>query len=189
MGNFCCKVLPVPLKLVSYYAANLNFGALFNINVKSAKPNAFLLAFINFGRYLVPTGQTPLCFHNTSILVHPRKGLHKPPSNKLVEVLGTAPRSVKTITQLQRLQNYLSIELTFCQVYSIIFYMPKMRKFKFDDGKEVKEVEALSFKKAVKSFQGSSKAKMVTIEWTTKKGIEFVKQQILPLGRAKKLGR
>ena len=64
-----------------------------------------------------------------------------------------------------------------------------MRKFKFDDGKEVKEVEALSFKKAVKSFQGSSKAKMVTIEWKTKKGIEFVKQQILPLGRAKKLGR
>ena len=46
--------------------------------------------------------------------------------------------------------------------------MPKMRKFKFDDGKEVKEVEALSFKKAVKSIQGSSKAKMVTIEWTTK---------------------
>ncbi len=103
MGNFCCKVLPVPLKLVSYYAAKLNFGALFNINVKSAKPNAFLLAFIKFGRYLDPTGQTPLCFHNTSILVHPRKGLHTPPSNKLVEVLGTAPRSVKTITQLQRL--------------------------------------------------------------------------------------
>ena len=97
MGNFCCKVLPVPLKLVSYYAANLNFGALFNINVKSAKPNAFLLAFIKFGRYLVPTGQTPLCFHNTSILVHPRKGLHKPPSNKLVEVVGTAPTSVTFI--------------------------------------------------------------------------------------------
>ena len=79
MGNFCCKVLPVPLKLVSYYAANLNFGALFNINVKSAKPNAFLLAFINFGRYLVPTGQTPCSLLITSILFHPRKGLHKPP--------------------------------------------------------------------------------------------------------------
>ena len=87
-----------PQKLRSYYAANLNFGALFNINVKSAKPNAFLLAFIKFGRYLDPTGQTPLCFHKTSILVHPRKGLHKPPSNKLVEVLGTAPRSVKSNT-------------------------------------------------------------------------------------------
>ena len=67
--------------------------------------------------------------------------------------------------------------------------MPKMRKFKFDDGNEVKEVEALSFKKAVKSFQGNSKAKMVTIEWTTKAGEEFVKDQQLPLGRKKKLGR
>ena len=43
-----------------------------------------------------------------------------------------------------------------------------MRTFKFDDGNEVKDIEATSFKKAVKSFQGSSKAKMVTIEWTTK---------------------
>ena len=67
--------------------------------------------------------------------------------------------------------------------------MPKMRKFKFDDGNEVKEVEALSFKKAVKSFQGGSKAKMVTIEWTTKNGEEFVKEHRLPLGRSKKLGR
>ena len=67
--------------------------------------------------------------------------------------------------------------------------MPKMRKFKFDDGSEVKEVEAVSFKKAVKSFQGGSKAKMVTIEWTTKNGEVFVKEQQLPLGRKKKLGR
>ena len=67
--------------------------------------------------------------------------------------------------------------------------MPRMRKFKFDDGNETKEVEALSFKKAVKSFQASSKAKMVTIEWTTKNGEEFVKEQLLPLGRAKKIGK
>ena len=67
--------------------------------------------------------------------------------------------------------------------------MPKMRTFKFDDGNEVKDIEATSFKKAVKSFQGSSKAKMVTIEWTTKAGEEFVKEQKLPLGRKKKLGR
>ena len=60
---------------------------------------------------------------------------------------------------------------------------------KFDDGTEVKDVEALSYKKAVKSFQGSSKAKMVTIEWTTKNGEVFVKEQQLPLGRKKKLGR
>ena len=67
--------------------------------------------------------------------------------------------------------------------------MPKMRTFKFDDGSEVKDVEALSLKKAIKSFQGSSKAKMVTIEWTTKNGEEFVKEQLLPLGRAKKIGK
>ena len=67
--------------------------------------------------------------------------------------------------------------------------MSKNRIFKFDDGTETKDVEALSYKKAVKSFQGSSKAKMVTIEWTTKAGEEFVKEQKLPLGRKKKLGR
>ena len=64
-----------------------------------------------------------------------------------------------------------------------------MRTFKINDGNETKEVEALSYKKAIKSFQGSSKAKMVTIEWTTKAGEEFVKEQKLPLGRKKKLGR
>ena len=67
--------------------------------------------------------------------------------------------------------------------------MPKNRIFKFDDGTETKDVEALSYKKAVKSFQGGSKAIMVTIEWTTKGGEEFVKEQQLPLGRKKKLGR
>jgi hypothetical protein len=67
--------------------------------------------------------------------------------------------------------------------------MPKNRIFKFDDGTETKDVEALSYKKAVKSFQASSKAKMVTIEWTTKNGEVFVKEQQLPLGRKKKLGR
>ena len=67
--------------------------------------------------------------------------------------------------------------------------MPKMRIFKIDDGKEIKDVEATSFKKAVKSFQGSSKAKMVTIEWTTKAGEVFVKEQRLPIGRKKKIER
>ena len=67
--------------------------------------------------------------------------------------------------------------------------MPKMRIFKIDDGKEIKDVEATSFKKAVKSFQGSSKAKMVTIEWTTKAGEVFVKEQKLPIGRKKKIER
>ena len=67
--------------------------------------------------------------------------------------------------------------------------MPKNRIFKFDDGTETKDVEALSYKKAVKSFQGGSKAKMVTIEWTTKNGEVFVKDQKLPIGRKKKIDR
>jgi len=79
--------------------------------------------------------------------------------------------------------------LTFCQVYAKLDYMSKMRIFKFNDGKEAKDIEALSLKKAIKSFQGSSEAKMVTIEWMTKNGEEFVKEQKLPLGRKKKLGR
>ena len=68
-------------------------------------------------------------------------------------------------------------------------YMPKNRIFKFDDGTETKDVEALSFKKAVKSYQGGSKSKMITIEWMTKGGELFVKDQKLPLGRKKKIGR
>jgi len=68
-------------------------------------------------------------------------------------------------------------------------YMPKNRIFKITDGSETKDVEALSFKKAVKSYQGGSKSKMITIEWTTKAGEVFVKEQKLPLGRKKKIGR
>ena len=67
--------------------------------------------------------------------------------------------------------------------------MSKMRKFKIISGTEEKVVEATSFKKAIKSFQASSKAPMVTIEWTTKKGEEYVKEQKLPLGRKKKIGK
>ena len=65
--------------------------------------------------------------------------------------------------------------------------MSKTRIFKINDGTETKEIEAMSFKKAVRSFQGSSKAKMITIEWTTKRGQEFFKEQKIPLGRKKKL--
>ena len=67
--------------------------------------------------------------------------------------------------------------------------MSKMREFKIISGTEEKVIEATSFKKAVKSFQASSKEKMVTIEWETKKGEVFVKEQQLPIGRKKKLGR
>ena len=67
--------------------------------------------------------------------------------------------------------------------------MSKMRKFLITDAGETKEVEALSFKKAVKSYQGNSKSKMITIEWMTKAGEQFVKEQKIPLGRKKKIGR
>jgi hypothetical protein len=67
--------------------------------------------------------------------------------------------------------------------------MPKNRIFKITEGAETKEVEAMSYKKAVKSYQGGSKAKMITIEWMTKSGELFVKDQKLPLGRKKKIGR
>jgi len=65
--------------------------------------------------------------------------------------------------------------------------MPKNKKFKIIDGTETKDVEAMSYKKAVKSYQGSSKSKMITIEWMTKAGELFVKDQKIPLGRKKKL--
>jgi len=67
--------------------------------------------------------------------------------------------------------------------------MSKMREFKITAGTEEKVVESTSFKKALKSYQASSKAKMVTIEWETKKGEVFVKEQKLPIGRKKKIGR
>ena len=70
--------------------------------------------------------------------------------------------------------------------------MPKERIFKFTDvtapeEERVKEVTAMSYKRAVKSYQGGSKAKEVEVEWTTKGGEEFYKVQKLPMGRSKKL--
>ena len=79
--------------------------------------------------------------------------------------------------------------MTYCQLCAKLVYMPKNRIFKITEGTETKEVEAMSNKKAVKSYQGGSKAKMITIEWTTKGGELFVKDQKLPLGRKKKIGR
>lgn len=64
-----------------------------------------------------------------------------------------------------------------------------MRKFTFIDEGETKEVEALSYRKAVKSYQGNSKSKQVKVEWTAKKGGVYEKIQPIPLGRSKKIGR
>ena len=44
---FCCKAGAAP-EINGYYAANLNSVLLCNINVRSAKPNALLFAFINW---------------------------------------------------------------------------------------------------------------------------------------------
>ena len=65
--------------------------------------------------------------------------------------------------------------------------MPKMRTFKFTENGETKTVDAVSYKKAVKSYQTSSKADSVHVEWTASKGGEYEMEQKLPLGREKKL--
>ena len=67
--------------------------------------------------------------------------------------------------------------------------MPKMRKFTIIDGGESSEVEALSFIIAVKSYQGNAKSKVITVEWEAKRGGVYTKEQLLPLGRKKKIGR
>jgi hypothetical protein len=66
--------------------------------------------------------------------------------------------------------------------------MPKERTFKFIDKtaeaeEQIKEITAMSFKKAVLSYQGGTKAQEVEVEWTTKRGEEFYVVQKLPIGR------
>jgi hypothetical protein len=41
----------------------------------------------------------------------------------------------------------------------------------------------MSYRKAVRSFQGSTKSKSVKVEWTAKKGGTYEMIQSLPLGR------
>ena len=69
--------------------------------------------------------------------------------------------------------------------------MPRMREFTFDNGKETKKVEAMSYKKAVKSYQTSANLKddgnIVNVEWISKKGNLEGMRKVLPLGREKKL--
>ena len=62
-----------------------------------------------------------------------------------------------------------------------------MRTFTFTDGVETKTVDAVSYKKAVKSYQANTKAKDVKVEWKAKKGGVYEKLQQLPLGREKKM--
>ena len=67
--------------------------------------------------------------------------------------------------------------------------MSKNRIFKFTDGEEIKEVTALGWKKAVKSFQSGAKATETVVSWISKKGKEMTKRVKLPLGRSKKVGK
>jgi hypothetical protein len=54
--------------------------------------------------------------------------------------------------------------------------MPRMREFTFNNGKEDKIIEAMSYKKAVKSYQSSANRKedgdTVNVYWLSKKGKE-----------------
>ena len=77
----------------------------------------------------------------------------------------------------------------FREIDKIVCMTTKMRKFTILDGGESKDVEAVSYKKAVKSYQANSKSKQITVEWEAKKGGFYSKVQNLPLGRRKKIGR
>ena len=61
--------------------------------------------------------------------------------------------------------------------------MTKMRTFTFYDGDKVETKEAISFKKAVRSYQGSTESKSVKVEWEAKKGGMYEVTQDLPIGR------
>ena len=61
--------------------------------------------------------------------------------------------------------------------------MKKLRTYTFIDGEDTKTIEALSYRKAERSFQGGSESKVVRVEWEAKKGGEYEKIQTLPLGR------
>tara|TARA_B100001057_G_scaffold322395_1_gene322616 strand:- start:8971 stop:9210 length:240 start_codon:yes stop_codon:yes gene_type:complete len=58
-----------------------------------------------------------------------------------------------------------------------------MRTFTFYDGDKVETKEAISFKKAVRSYQGSTESKSVKVEWEAKKGGMYEVTQDLPIGR------
>ena len=61
--------------------------------------------------------------------------------------------------------------------------MAKMRTFTFYDGDKVETKEAISYKKAVRSYQSGSESNSVRVEWTAKKGGTYETIQSLPLGR------
>ena len=52
-----------------------------------------------------------------------------------------------------------------------------MRTFKFTEGEETKVIDAVSYKKAVKSYRTVSKGNVVHVEWPGSKGGTFQKTQ------------
>jgi|TARA_B100000900_G_scaffold52207_1_gene38515 hypothetical protein len=71
--------------------------------------------------------------------------------------------------------------------------MPKNKEYHFynDVGFDEK-IDALSFKKAVKSIQNKLDLKVVNsinVEYINKKGNEIARAVKVPMGRSKKLGR
>ena len=57
--------------------------------------------------------------------------------------------------------------------------MSKLRQYTFyEAGEEPKNIESMSFRKAVKSFQNNTKAKEVTVEWEAKK-VEYIQRDKL----------
>ena len=61
--------------------------------------------------------------------------------------------------------------------------MAKMRTFTFTDGDKVETREAVSYKKAVRSFQSGTQSRFVRVEWEAKKGGIYEMIQPLPMGR------
>ena len=61
--------------------------------------------------------------------------------------------------------------------------MAKMRTFTFTDGDKVETREAVSYKKAVRSFQSGTQSRFVRVEWEAKKGDIYEMLQPLPIGR------
>tara|TARA_B100000902_G_scaffold99362_1_gene101786 strand:+ start:1105 stop:1320 length:216 start_codon:yes stop_codon:yes gene_type:complete len=71
--------------------------------------------------------------------------------------------------------------------------MPKNKEYHFyNDAGFDEKVEALGFKKAVKSVQNKLDLKVVNsinVEYINKKGNEIARAVKVPMGRSKKLGR
>jgi len=68
----------------------------------------------------------------------------------------------------------------------------RKKTIKITDGKEFEETkEGLSFKKIIKSVQGSvpKGTKQIRVQYTNRKGNEIDRWVKIPMGRSKKIGR